>query len=261
MKHIFFKFTCFLILCLSLVSCSNKADSQLKVAATSIPHAEILEKIKPKMKEQGIDLNIVVVEDYNTPNRALQDKEVDANFFQHLPFLEAQKADFNYQIENLVGVHIEPMGLYSNTLQSLQDLKTGMTIAIPNDPINQARALLLLERQQVLHLKKKGITASILDIESSPYEFLEIDSAMLTRSLEDVDLAAISTNFALQAGLVPQKDALVIENGQSLFANIVAIRSGEKTDPKLEALKKALTSPATKQFIIEHYQGAVIPVS
>lgn len=260
MKTSLFSLGCLLAVSLFLTSCGSHSDNQLRVAATSIPHAEILEHIKPDLNAQGIDLNIIVVEDYNTPNRALQDREVDANFFQHLPFLEAQKADFGYQIESLVSVHLEPMGLYSTRLQSLSDLKPGMTIAIPNDPTNQARALLLLEQKDLIKLRKNDISATVLDIEDSPYHFVEIDPAMLSRSLSDVELAAITTNFAMQAGLNPQKEALAIEDGQSLFANIVAIRIGEENKPDLQALKAALTSPSTKHFITEKYQGAVIPV-
>jgi D-methionine transport system substrate-binding protein len=261
MKQLFHAICSFFFLSLFTLSCNNHSGSQLKVAATSVPHAEILEHIKPELKEKGINLNIVIVEDYNTPNRALQDKEVDANFFQHLPFLEAQSADFGYQLESLVGVHIEPMGLYSKKIKSLTELKLGMTIAIPNDPTNQARALLLLEQNGLIQLSKKDITANLLDAKDSAYKFIEIDPAMLSRSLEDVDMAAITTNFALQAGLNPQKDALAIEDGHSLFTNIVAIRKGDAAKPELQALKEALISPSTKQFISERYQGAIMPVS
>lgn len=261
MKKSIFAISCFLFLSLLLTSCHKQSGKQLRVAATSVPHAEILEHIKPELKNKGIDLDTVIVEDYNTPNRALQDKEVEANFFQHLPFLEAQKKDFGYTIESLVGVHVEPMGLYSTKIKSLNELKPGMTIAIPNDPTNQARALLLLEKKSLIKLGKKDITASVLDIEKPPYRFMEIDPAMLSRSLDDVDMAAITTNFALQAGLIPQKDALAIEDGQSLFTNIVAIRSGEERNPDLQALKDALTSADTKHFIIENYRGAIIPAS
>ncbi len=241
------------------IGCEKKSPNELKVAATSIPHAEILEHVKPLLKEQGIDLNILIVEDYTIPNRALQDHEVDANYFQHLPFLEAQEADFDYHLEKLAGIHIEPMGLYSKKIKALTDLKAGHTIAIPNDPTNQARALLLLEKKGLIHLRNQGITASVLDIENTPYQFLEIDPALSSRTLDDVDLAAITTNFALQAGLSPQKDALGLEDENSLFTNIVAVRQGEAEQPKLQALKSALTSSSTKRFIEEKYQGAVLP--
>lgn len=259
MKKILCLISCLLCLGFLLTGCEKKSAPELKVAATSIPHAEILEFIKPDLQEKGIELTIVVVEDFNTPNRALQDREVDANFFQHLPFLEAQQKDFGYTLESLVGVHLEPMGLYSKKLASLIDLKKGLLIAIPNDPTNQSRALLLLEKQGLIKLRAKGAAISVLDIEASPFEFLEMDSALLSRTLDDVDLAAITTNFALQANLSPQQDALVIEDGHSLFTNIVTIRAGERDRTDLQALKEAVTSPSTKQFIEEKYRGAVIP--
>lgn len=259
MKKILLIISCFICLGLFFTGCEKKDHAKLKVAATSVPHAEILEFIKPSLKEKGYDLDIIVVEDFNTPNRALQDKEVDANFFQHLPFLEAQQKDFGYSLEPLVGVHLEPMGLYSHKIKSLKDLKAGMTIAIPNDPTNQARALLLLEKENLIKLRNKDITTSVLQIEESPYKFLEIDPALLSRSLEDVDLAAITTNFALQANLSPQKDALALEDGQSLFTNIVVVRLGESNRAPLQALKEALKEPATQKFIEDKYQGAIIP--
>lgn len=261
MKRILLTVSSFCLgLSLLLQGCNNHSETTLKVAATSVPHAEILEHIKPELKGKGIDLEIFIVEDYNTPNRALQDKEVDANFFQHLPFLNSQKADFGYALEALTGVHIEPMGLYSSKIKSLNELQPGMTIAIPNDPTNQARALLLLEKTGLIELSKKDINASVLDVSKSPYKLLEIDPAMLSRSLEDVGLGAITTNFALQAGLIPQEDALAIEDGQSLFTNIVVIRENSQ-DQRLQDLKNALTHPSTKQYILDHYRGALLPAS
>ncbi len=244
-----------------LSGCSKNNHPSLKVAATSVPHAEILEFIKPKLQEQGIDLNIITVEDYNTPNRALQDGEVDANFFQHLPFLNAQMKDFGYDLESLTAVHLEPMALYSHKLRNLSELKQKSTIAIPSDPSNQARALALLQQQGLIHLKKTDAKSNVLDITDNPYhlQFVEIDSPLLTRSLEDVDLAAITTNFALQAGLLPKRDALAVEDSHSLFVNVLVIRKGDEQREDIQALKAALTSPEVKTFIDEHYQGAVIP--
>ena len=251
-----------IVILLSLTSCSSSNSHTLKVAATTVPHAEILEHIKPELREKGITLDVVVVEDYNIPNRALNDHEVDANFFQHLPFLEAQRADFGYQLESLAAIHIEPMGLYSLKIQKLADLSPHATIAVPSDPSNQARALLLLEQQGLLSLSRQDIHTSVLDIKDNPQHFkiIEIDSPLLSRTLEDVDLAAITTNFALQAGLSPQKDALALEDAQSLFVNIVVIRTGENSHADLQALKKALTSSNTAQFITDQYQGAIIPI-
>jgi len=259
MKKLFTIFTSLLCAGVLLVGCEKKSENELKIAATSIPHAEILEHVKPLIKEKGIDLNILVVEDYNTPNRALQDHEVDANYFQHLPFLQAQMADFGYTLEKLVGVHIEPMGVYSKRIKTFAELKPNATVAIPNDPTNQARALLLLDAQGLIQLKKHDISVSVLDIVNSPFQFLEIDSALSSRTLDDVDLAVITTNFALQAGLSPHADALALENEDSVFTNIVVVRQGEVDQANLQELKNALTSQSTKKFIEEKYQGAVLP--
>jgi D-methionine transport system substrate-binding protein len=244
-----------------LTGCGGSSKPTLKVAATSVPHAEILESIKPHLQGQNIELEVVIIDDFNTPNRALADGEVDANFFQHLPFLEAQKADFGYQLENLVAVHLEPMALYSKKSRSLEEIKDKGLIAIPSDPSNQARALALCEQIGLITLKTKGTKTSVLDIESNPRQlkFVEMDSPLLSRALDDVDAAAISTNFALLAGLSPKRDALAIENAQSRFVNLVAIRQGESQRPELQALKAALTTKQMHQFIEKKYQGAVIP--
>jgi len=248
-------------LLLILTSCGGSSTPRLKVAATSVPHAEILEYIKPDLEAKNIDLEILIIDDFNTPNRALADKEVDANFFQHLPFLNAQKADFGYALENLVVVHLEPMALYSTKFRTLAELKDGSTIALPSDPSNQARALALCEQAGLITLKTKGAKTSVLDIADNPHHllFVEMDSPLLSRALDDVDAAAISTNFALLGGLSPKKDALAIENGQSRFVNLIAIRVGESERSEIQALKAAATTDKVRQFIEQKYQGAVIP--
>jgi len=257
MKHYLF-----LILCIGfcLSGCQSPPSNTLQVAATSSPHAEILEFVKPDLKAKGIDLTIVVMDDFNMQNRALADGEVDANFFQHLPFLEAQKKDFHYRLEPLVSVHIEPMGLYSKKIKSLDQLKERATIAIPSDPSNQTRALLLLEQKGVIQLRQQ-INPSLLDVTANPkhLEFVEIDSPLLTRTLEDVDAAAISTNFALQGGLSPTKEAIAMEDTHSQFANLIVIREGESQRPDLQALKQSLTTEKVHQWIEIHYPNAVIP--
>lgn len=246
-----------------LSSCGNSSDKKIKIAASSVPHAEILEFIRTDLKNQNIELEIVVIDDFNLPNRALAEGEVDANFFQHLPFLESQKTDFGYQLEAFVTMHVEPMALYSKKYSVLHAIKNGSTIAIPNDVSNQARALLLLEKYGWIKLKSKGAKVGLHDIASNPHDlkFIEMDSPLLSRALDDVDAAIISTNFALLAGLSPQKDALAIETGESPFSNIVVIRIGENERPELQALKEALTSDKVDQYIEEHYQGAIIPAS
>jgi D-methionine transport system substrate-binding protein len=245
----------------SLTSCGKNSPPTLKVAATSVPHAEILEFIQPDLQNQHIQLEIITVEDFNTPNRALQDKEVDANFFQHQPFLDAQKADFGYQLKSLAAIHLEPMALYSKKIKNLNELKNGATIAIPSDPTNQARALALFQQIGLIYLQRQDAKTSVLDISKNTKQlkFIEIDSPLLSRTLEDVDAAVISANFALQAGLSPTKNALAIEDAQSLFVNLVVIRNEDENRADLQALKKALTSDKVKSFINNRYEGAVIP--
>ena len=251
-----------MLLCLTLLAgCSNRPQNGLRVAATPVPHAQMLEFVKPELKKQGIDLVIVVVDDYNIPNRALADGEVSANFFQHVPFMEEQIKQFGYSIESLAAIEIEPMGLYSTKISNLSQLKNGSKIALPNDPTNEARALLLLQAHGLIELNdSNNLQATVLNIVHNPknFQFIEVDAAMLPRSLEDVDAAAINTNYALEAHLTPDK-ALIIENRDSPYANIIAVRTGEKSHPDLESLKSAMTSVRMKEFIEKKYKGAVIP--
>jgi D-methionine transport system substrate-binding protein len=244
------------------VGCQNKNTSPiLRVAATSIPHAEILEFVKSDLEAQNIQLDVMIVEDYNTPNRALTDKEVDANFFQHLPFLEMQMADFGYLLEPLMSVHIEPMALYSKRVKRSQDLKLGALIAIPSDPSNQARALCLLESQGLIGLRRADGKTTLFDVVENPLQlrWIEIDSPLLARTLDDVEAAAITTNFALQADLDPLNDALLMEDQQSPFKNIVVIRKGDADRKEIQALKHALGSEKVKLFLENRYKGAVVP--
>jgi D-methionine transport system substrate-binding protein len=246
-----------------LISCGSHSDAKrLKVGATAVPHAEILEQILPEMKQRGVDMDIIIVEDYNIPNRALADGDLDANFFQHTEFMELQEREFGYQFETLAKVHIEPMGLYSLRIKSLSDLKDGATIAIPSDPTNQARALFLLEKNGLITLNRHDIGTSLLNVKNNPknFHFLEVDPHLLSRTLGDVDLAAITMNFALQGDLSPQRDALALESGESPFVNIIAIRKGESGRPELQALKEAISSEKVGKFIDQRYQGAIIKV-
>lgn len=262
MKSYFqWSFLIFAALLFIFTGCGESSKPTLKVAATSLPHGEILEFIQPYLKGKNIELEILILDDFNTPNRALADREVDANFFQHLPFLEAQKSDFGYKLESLAAVHIEPMALYSKKYSSLKEIRKGALIALPSDASNQARALALLEQNNLITLKNKGPKTSLLEISDNPshFHFIEMDSPLLIRSLDDADAAVISTNFALLGGLSPQKDALALEDKQTLFANIVAIRQGEKENIQLQALKEALTTQEVRQFIEQRYQGAVTP--
>ncbi len=252
-----------LILLYLLPACNHTPQSTLKIAATSIPHAEILESIREDLQSQGITLEILTIDDFNTPNRALADKEVDANFFQHAPFLETQIKDFHYPFIPLIAVHIEPMAIYSKLHHNLNEIKEGAKITIPSDISNQARALLLLEKEGLIELKSHHAKVSLSDIANNPLNLtlIEIDSPLLSRSLDDVDAAIISTNFALLSGLSPKKDSLAIEGNQSLYANIVVIRKEDSEKPNIQALKKALAQPKVAHFIEENYSGSIIPVA
>lgn len=234
----------------------------LKVGATPVPHAEILNEIKPLLAKDGIDLQIIEFTDYVKPNLSLNDKEIDANFFQHEPYLKKFAADRKLDLVNLVAVHIEPMGVYSKKLKDIKSVPDGAKVAIPNDPTNGGRALNILAKAGLIKLKDGvGISATVGDIVENPknLKITEAEAAMLPRTLDDVDLAVINSNFAMEAKLNPMKDALFIEPKDSPYANIVAVRKGDENRKEIQALKKALTSPEVKKFIEEKYKGAVIP--
>ena len=234
----------------------------LKVGATPVPHAEILNEIKPLLAKDGIDLQIIEFTDYVKPNLSLNDKEIDANFFQHEPYLKKFAADRKLDLVNLVAVHIEPMGVYSKKLKDIKSVPDGAKVAIPNDPTNGGRALNILAKAGLIKLKDGvGISATVGDIVENPknLKITEAEAAMLPRTLDDVDLAVINSNFAMEAKLNPTKDALFIEPKDSPYANNVAVRKGDENRKEIQALKKALTSPEVKKFIEEKYKGAVIP--
>lgn len=234
----------------------------LKVGATPVPHAEILNEIKSLLAKDGIDLQIIEFTDYVKPNLSLNDKEIDANFFQHEPYLKKFAADRKLDLVNLVAVHIEPMGVYSKKLKDIKSVPDGAKVAIPNDPTNGGRALNILAKAGLIKLKDGvGISATVGDIVENPknLKITEAEAAMLPRTLDDVDLAVINSNFAMEAKLNPTKDALFIEPKDSPYANIVAVRKGDENRKEIQALKKALTSPEVKKFIEEKYKGAVIP--
>ena len=234
----------------------------LKIGATPVPHAEILEQIKPDLKEKGITLEIVEFNDYVQPNIALNDKELDANFFQHEPYLnDFIKEHKDVKLKNAGGVHIEPMGVYSKKINDLKELSDGATVSIPNDPTNGGRSLLLLQKAGLLKLKD-GVneTATVQDIAENPknLQIQEVEAAQLPRTLEDVDISIINTNFAMNADLNPMKDALFIEDKTSPYVNIVAVREDENRD-EIKALVTSLQSDKVKKFIEDTYKGAIVP--
>lgn len=235
----------------------------LKVGATAVPHAEILEDVvKPALEKEGIQLEVVVYEDYVQPNLNLQDKEIDANYFQHIPYLEKMSSEKNLNLVPLVGVHIEPMGIYSKKIKSLDELKEGATVTIPDDPTNGGRALFLLQKAGLIKLKENaGIEATVNDIAENPKKLniKTLEAAMLPRTLEDADIAVINTNYALQADLVPTEDALAIEESDSPYVNVLVVRKEDKDNENLRKLAKALTSDEVKAYIEEKYKGSVVP--
>ncbi len=233
----------------------------LKVGATPVPHAEILNFIKPQLEKEGIDLQIQEFTDYVQPNEALASGQLDANFFQHIPYLEDFAAKRNLPLTYTVKVHIEPIGVYSKKVTKLEDVKPGSIVAIPNDATNGGRALAVLAKAGLITLKDgAGVTATVNDIAGNPknLKIKELEAAQLPRSLDDVVLAVINSNFALEAGLVPTKDSLFIESSDSPYANVLAVRKGDENKDAIVKLGQALTSPEVKKFIEEKYQGAVV---
>jgi len=234
----------------------------IKVGATPEPHARILEFVKEKLASEGVNLEIVVFNDYVQPNVQLYEKQLDANYFQHVPYLEEFNAEKGYDLVKVVGVHIEPIGAYSEKISSIDELKDGAKIAIPNDATNSGRALALLAKNNLLTLKDGvGILATVQDIVDNPrkFEIVELEAATLPRVLPDVDVAVINTNYALEAGLVPTRDALFIEDSDSPYVNILTARPDNKDDEAIRKLAAALNSAEVKQFIEETYEGAVVP--
>lgn len=243
---------------------SAYAADVLKIGATSVPHAEILQQVKPLLKAEGINLQVTEFTDYVQPNVAVADKQLDANFYQHKPYLDTFNHEHGTHLVPVPGgnVHIEPFGAYSKKVTQLKDLPNGATVAIPNDPSNGGRALLLLQKAQLLTLKDpKNILATPRDVARNPKQlkFVELDAAQLPRSLGDVDLALINTNYALQAGLKPTQDALVIEDKNSPYVNIVVARPDNANSSALRKLTAALHTPQIRRFIETKYQGAIIP--
>ncbi|KFA22246.1 methionine ABC transporter substrate-binding protein, partial [Xanthomonas vasicola pv. musacearum NCPPB 4394] len=234
----------------------------LTVAATAVPHAEILEVVEPLLAKQGVKLDVRVFNDYVQPNDQVVQKQIDVNYFQTEPYLDEYNRDRKSQLVTVVGVHIEPFGAYSRRFKALADLPTGADVVIPNDPSNNSRALILLDKAGVIKLKDpSNALSSQRDIVENPKQlkFRELDSAMLPRVLDQVDLALINTNYALDAGLNPTRDALAIESKDSPYVNFLVARADNKDDPRVQKLAKALTSPEVKAFIEQKYKGAVLP--
>lgn len=235
---------------------------KLSIAATPVPHAELLEMVKPVLAKEGVELDIKVFTDYVQPNQQVADGHIDVNFFQHKPYLDSFNKEHKTNLVSVGLVHVEPFGAYSQKIKSVKELKDGALIALPNDPSNGARALLLLQKEGLIKLKDpSNILATSRDIAENPkhLKFRELEAATLPRILPDVDLALINTNYALEAGLNPIKDALFIEGADSPYANLLATTEAKKDSPAIKKLVKALQSPETKRFIQEKYKGAIVP--
>lgn len=252
-----------LSLCAALSSSALEASQEiLKVGASPVPHARLLEAVKSTLSDQGIDLKIVEFTDYVKPNLALNDGELDANFFQHLPYLHSFAKDHGLEIVSAGSVHVEPLGLYSKKYSSIEGLPEKGLIAIPSDSVNGGRALLLLQAEGIIKLDPaSGLEATELDIVENPKKlrFKAIESAQLPRVLPDVDGAIINGNYAIEAGLNPAIDGLIIEGADSPYANIVAVRVSDREKPAIKALMLALQSDIVKQILSDEFEGAVVP--
>ncbi|WP_405104214.1 MetQ/NlpA family ABC transporter substrate-binding protein [Paenibacillus sp. FSL K6-1217] len=234
----------------------------LVIGASAVPHAEILKAIAPQLEAQGIKLEIKEFSDYILPNTQLAEKQLDANFFQHKPYLDDQNTKNGTDLVSVTAVHVEPFGAYSKKIKSIDELAEGAKVAIPNDATNGGRALILLAKNGLIKLKDDtNIASTKADIteNAKKLDIIELDAAMLPRQLDEVDLALINTNFALDAKLSPTKDALFIEGGDSPYANLLVARPDNKDSDAIQKLAAALTSPEAKAFIEKQYEGAIVP--
>lgn len=247
-------------------SSSAASDNVITVGASPSPHAEILEAIKPELEAQGYELKVVEYSDYVQPNVALSEGDLDANYFQHLPYLENYNTENGTDLASAGAIHFEPMGLYAGKSSDITNVPDGAKIAVPSDATNEARALLLLQDQGVIKLTDGvGLEATANDIVENPHnvELVEVEAAAVPRSLQDVDFGVINGNYALSAGL-DTSATLASEGADSeaaqTYANIIAVRSGDENSEKTQALLKALTSDTARKFIEDTYKGSVIPV-
>ncbi len=257
-------------LTLALTGCGDKkAETQqnvvkeetITVGATPVPHADILKVAAPELKKLGVNLKVVEFTDYIKPNLALADKEIDANYFQHVPYLESFAKDRKLNLSVLCSVHIEPMAVYSKTIKDLKSIPAGAKVAIPNDPTNGGRALKVLADAGLFGLKAGvGINGTPADVIDNKHQIkiVEMEAAVLPRALDDVTLAVINSNYALGVGLNPTKDSLFIESSDSPYANVVVIRTGDNREA-LGKLAQVMRSATVRDYIIKQYKGAVFP--
>jgi D-methionine transport system substrate-binding protein len=264
MKKLLSVLSIFALSLVVLVGCSPKksADNEIKIGVSPDPHSKLVSLILDDLEKEGIKVTIIEFTDYVKPNLALNSGELDANFFQHEPYLNDFKEKENLDLVSLGKTHVEPMALYSSDFKSIDDLPTGAEIAIPNDTVNGGRALLLLEANGLIKLKTgAGLEATEKDIVENPknIKVTALEAAGLPRILQDIDGAVINGNYALEAGLNPVNDGLVVEGKDSPYANIIAVRTGEENQDKFVKLLKALQSDKVKQYIEDNYDGGVVP--
>lgn len=244
----------------SVSAASATQTVTLKVGASPSPHAEILEQVKPVLAKQGITLEIIEFNDYIIPNTALEDGDIDANYFQHLPYLEDFNAKHGTHLVNAAAIHIEPLGIYPGKTKTLTELPDGALVGIPNDTTNEARALHLLEAQGLIVLKEGvGNEAVPFDIVKNPHnlQFKELEAAQLPASLPDLDIAVINGNYAVGAGL--GSTAIATESTDIPYVNVIAVREGDENRPEIKALIAALETDEIRKFILEKYNGVVVP--
>ncbi|WP_283678578.1 MetQ/NlpA family ABC transporter substrate-binding protein [Lentilactobacillus sp. Marseille-Q4993] len=252
--------------CSSSSNSSNKTTT-LKIGASNVPHAQILRHVAPELKKEGVNLKIITFQDYVLPNKALADKELDANYFQHVPFLKNWNKENHGSLVNAGGVHLEPIGFYSKKVKSLKDLKKGATILVSNNTADYGRVLQILQDAGLIKVKK-GIditTATFDDIASNPRNLKfkhSYEPKLMTQIYDNKegDAVVINANYAVQAGLDPRKDAIALEKKSSPYVNIIATRKGDQNKPAIKKLVKALQSKSTQKWIDTHYKGAVLPV-
>lgn len=248
------------------VGCSKDANSsltKLKLSVASVPHGEILEYIEDDLKEAGLEVELFIVNDGIQANTQTNNGEFDANFFQHIPYMTQSNEDQGFELVNIASVHVEPFGVYSNTIDSIEALPNNAKISIPKDPVNYSRALELLAENDIIELtneKKENFTVQDIIENEKNIEFITVDAEMLFHTLEDVDASTINVNYALEGGLKPLEDALVLEGSASNYVNILVAHADKEDDPDIRKLAEILTSDKVKKFIEESYDGAVIPV-
>lgn len=237
-------------------------SATIKIGVSPDPHAKLVELVKEDLKEQGIEIEIEEFTDYVIPNTALDEGDLDANFFQHIPYLENFVEEQGVDLVHIGGVHVEPMAVYSEKIKTIEELADGAEVSIPGDAVNGGRALLLLQENGLIKLKNNtDVSATIKDIVENPKDlkFKELEAVLLPKTLDDVDISIINGNYALEAGLNPVKDGLLVEGSNSPYINVVAVKKGTESEDRFIKLIQALQSDKVKKYIEENYDGAIVP--